>query len=70
MGVAKALADSSSSTSPPAANMPLPVISFHLGAEHGFLKKEEQLGEPQLVNRGSKHLGEAQLVNHSSIYTS
>jgi hypothetical protein len=23
----------------PAANMPLPVISFHLGAEHGFLEK-------------------------------
>jgi hypothetical protein len=49
MGVAEALADSSSSASPPAANMPLPVISFHLGAEHGFLKGEkERLGEPQL----------------------
>ena len=49
MGVAEALADSSSSTSPPAANMPLPVISFHLGAEHGFLKEEKkQFGESQL----------------------
>jgi len=49
MGVAEALTDSSSSASPPAANMPLPVISFHLGAEHGFLKgKKNQLGEPQL----------------------
>jgi hypothetical protein len=41
MGIAEALDDSSSSTSPSAANMPLPVISFHKGAEHGFLKERK-----------------------------
>jgi hypothetical protein len=44
MGVAKVLADSSHSVSPLAANMPLPVISFHLGAEHGFLKGKRERG--------------------------
>jgi hypothetical protein len=51
MGVAEALPDSSSSASPPAAKMPLPVISFHLGAEHGFLENEEQSSELKLLNQ-------------------
>jgi hypothetical protein len=43
MGVTEALPDSSSSASPPAANMPLPVISFHLGAEHCFLRRKTEI---------------------------
>lgn len=53
MGVAEALPDSSSSAAPSAANIPLPVISFHLGAEHGFLKGQKN---NSLVNHISPYL--------------
>jgi hypothetical protein len=44
--------------------MPLPVISFHLGAEHGFLKGKRERGN-DLVSHGSLHL--LNLTKHTQI---
>ena len=53
----------------PAANMPLPVISFHLGAEHGFLEER-----PTEVSLRSTEVNESldpnQRTTHESSATS
>lgn len=52
-GFAAAAAASPASPLLPAANMPLPVISFHLGAEHGFLEERSS------VIRGESHINQS-----------